>query len=84
LSSIQGKILSTLTDRVAANHATVVLLEGHLGRALLELNCQIHPLDGLANAARSLETQMGLTTKAFGSDCQVAIVLQLISKLMCV
>ncbi|RUS88175.1 hypothetical protein EGW08_004072 [Elysia chlorotica] len=46
---VLSKILSSLTDRAAVNHATSRLLNLHLGLKLIELNCNLHVLDGIAN-----------------------------------
>ena len=49
---ILSKIMSSLTDRAAVNHATVRLLNLHLGLELTEMNCNLHVLDGFANKVR--------------------------------
>ena len=46
---VLSKIISCLTDRAAVNHATCRLLNAQLGLELLELNCNLHVLDGFAN-----------------------------------
>ena len=59
-----------MTDRAAANHATIVLVNEAWEKTLNELNCHLHPLDTIASSARSalkqLETVKG---KLFGTDC---------------
>ena len=52
ISDIAAVIKSTLTDRVSTNHATIVLLEAMLNEKLLELNCNVHPLDSISSVCR--------------------------------
>ena len=68
-----------MMDRVAANHAAIVLVNETWHKTLNELNCHLHPLDTIASSSRSalrkLETEKG---KLFGNDCFAAnIVLQM-------
>ena len=51
-SDIIAVIKSTITDRVSTNHATIVLLEAMLDKQLLELNCNVHPLDSISSVCR--------------------------------
>ena len=46
------KVKSTLSDSAVVNHCVRVQLEQRLNIELLELNCNVHPLDGLASEAR--------------------------------
>ena len=39
---------NTLSDRVAVNHCVVQNLQSALDIELLELKCNVHPLDGIA------------------------------------
>ena len=41
-------IKNTLTDRVAVNHCVVQALNTDLDIELLELKCNVHPIDGIA------------------------------------
>ncbi|KAG1655884.1 Protein bric-a-brac 2 [Nymphon striatum] len=72
-------ISNTMTDRVAVNHATIVLLNSFWGKTLTELNCHLHPLDSISTNVRSalnnIEADKG---KLFGKDCFAGnIVLQI-------
>ena len=74
-----GNISNCMTDRVAANHAAIQLVNEAWDKTLTELNCHLHPLDTIANSARSalhqLETSKG---RVFGTDCFAGnIVLQM-------
>ena len=77
LSSIHGKISSTLSDRCAVNHCVVQALEQHMQLgSIVELNCNVHPLDGMASSARSalkkIDVETQLKSGVFGSDCTLA------------
>ncbi len=69
---IISAITCTLTDRVAANHATVVILQDDFDNDLIELNCNVHPLDGLAHKARSvgreIDTSADIKGSCYGTD----------------
>ena len=41
-------IMNTLTDHVAVNHCVVQALNTDLDIELLELKCNVHPIDGIA------------------------------------
>ena len=47
-TKIISNISNTLTDRCAANHATIQLLNEIWDKTLNELNCHLHPLDTIA------------------------------------
>ncbi|KAI8783880.1 Protein bric-a-brac 2 [Biomphalaria glabrata] len=82
-NKMRGKILSTLTDRAAVNSATVNKLNDLLERQLLQLNCHLHPLDGIANETRKvlLESNSIIPSAVHGTDCRIANLLYAISKL---
>ena len=54
LYSLPQVIGSTIGDRVAVNHCVTEEIAKHLGKKLYELNCNLHPLDGVAVAARKI------------------------------
>ncbi|KAG1714585.1 hypothetical protein GQR58_001017 [Nymphon striatum] len=64
------RISNSMTDRVATNHATIVLVNRAWDKSLNELNCHLHPLDTIASSVRETlkknETDKG---KLFGTDC---------------
>ena len=47
-------IKNTLTDRVAVNHCVVQALNTDLDIELLELKCNVHPIDGIAKKCTDL------------------------------
>ena len=63
-------ISCTLTDRAAANHAAIRIVNEVFGKSLIEVNCHLHPLDTIATKCRSallsLETEK---SKLFGQGC---------------
>ena len=75
-SKLVGNISNCMTDRAAANHAAILLVNEVWDKTLTELNCQLHPLDTIASAAlKRVESEKG---KLFGNDCIAAnLVLQL-------
>ena len=79
---VLSKIASTLTDRAIVNHAACRLIKLHLGLELIELNCNLHVLDGFANQVRSAlkrhDSDVGLDG---GNYCLASKVIYTISKL---
>ncbi|XP_065659609.1 uncharacterized protein LOC136083782 [Hydra vulgaris] len=71
---LMGKIMSTLTDRASVNHAAVVKLNSILEKELLELNCHLHPLDGIASETRKALQKLNniIPSTTYGSDCRAA------------
>ncbi len=65
-------ITSTLSDRIRTNHATVRILQEDFDNDLIELKCNVHPLDGLAITARStgaeIDKASDIKGACFGSD----------------
>ncbi len=63
---------STITDRVATNHATHVLIQDDFDNDLIELKCNVHPLDGTSNKAstvgRAIDQTNGTTGQCFGTE----------------
>ena len=68
--NIIDNISNCMMDRVAANHAAIVLVNEAWHKTINELNCNLHPLNTIASSSRSalrqLETSSG---KLFGKDC---------------
>ena len=50
---VLSKILSALTDRAVVNHKACQLINLHFGLELIEMNCNMHVLDGFANEVGS-------------------------------
>ncbi len=61
-----------MTDRVATNHATVTLLQDDFDNALIELKCNVHPLDGTSNKAskvgKAIDVTNATTGQCFGQE----------------
>ena len=71
-AKIHQSMTATVTDRAAVNHATVVKLREALRSQLLELNCNVHPLDSMASASRSapnaFDKENSLTGRCLGRN----------------
>ena len=78
---MKDKVSSTLSDRVAVNHCVTDSLKKSLNPNILELHCNVHPLDSLANKSRSALKETGVRGKLFGRDCAVANLVHSLSKL---
>ncbi len=65
-------ITSTLGDRIPTNHATVRILQEDFDHDLIELSCNVHPLDGLAKNSGSTNSELDKAIDAkgacYGSD----------------
>ena len=81
---ILGHIESTLTDRVSANQTTIECLKRQLEISLLQLDCQVHPLDSVSStcleALKGLQSNSSISSSA-KDDCRGAIVVHNIAKL---
>ena len=53
-STFTSHIKNTLSDRVAVNHGVAQNLQSSLNTELLELKCNVHPLDGIAKRCTSI------------------------------
>ena len=61
-------ITSTMGDRVPVNHVVVEKLSESFDHPLIELNCNLHPLDGLANASRKVLKGLEVKSATFGKE----------------
>ena len=52
LQNVISRIKCSLTDRAPVNHATITLLEKEWGKNLVELKCNIHPLEAVSREIR--------------------------------
>ena len=70
-SDIVPAVRSTMTDRVNTNHAAVALLEDKLEKNILELHCNVHPLDSISKVCRAALQPFNSTVPSgvFGKDC---------------
>lgn len=83
---LQSSITNTMSDRVAVNHCVVRKLnENFGGRTVNELNCNVHPLDGIASSARktlkAMEQQNNINGTLFGKDAATVNIIAALSKL---
>ncbi|XP_065652716.1 uncharacterized protein LOC136079999 [Hydra vulgaris] len=76
---------STLTDRAKVNYCINQQLSDMFCKPLTELNCNVHPLDGLATEARKilrkLDTSYNVTSQVYMNECHAANMLNAVSKL---
>ena len=75
-------ITCSLTDRAAANHAAIRIINEKFGTILVEVNCHLHPLDTIASNSKStlklLETSK---SKLFSSGCRAEKVILAMNKM---
>ena len=83
--SIVKKLKSTISDRANVNHCVRVQLEEELNIKLIELKCNVHPLDGLAAGVRkslkSLDIEYDFRGSLYGRDGCVVNVIYSLSKM---
>ena len=72
-ATIIKHLTNTLCDQVAVNHCVVQRLQENLETELLELKCNIHPLDGIAkkssNVLHIYDLNNNITSETFGREC---------------
>ena len=72
-STFIHNLKNTLTDRVAVNHCVVQSLQSTLDIELLELKCNVHPLDGIAKKCTKTlmlyDTEYNIASDTYGKDC---------------
>lgn len=78
-----NNITNTMSDRCAANHAAIRVVNREWGKTLNKLNCHLHPLDSISSSVRSALKQQEETSqgKVFGKDCLAANVILQMNKL---
>ena len=80
-----GNISNTLSDRAVVNHCVNKEFSDTAGRIITELNCNVHPLDGLAQSTkkviREIENQHNIKGKCFGKDVAAVNLIHAISKM---
>ena len=81
-STIIKNISNVLSDRCAANHAAITIVNSEWNKSLNELNCHLHPLDTIASSMRAaLKKHNAVKGKIFGNDCHAANIVVQINKL---
>jgi len=85
LEKVKEKITSTMSDRAAVNRCVSQELKKFLGHDVLELNCNIHPLDSLAIEFRKVikvvEDECGVCSELYGKDSVMLRAIMCISKM---
>ena len=68
---ILNNIANTMTDRCAANHAAIQLVNTTWNKTLNELNCHLHPLDSITTKACAAlkKCEKADEKKLYGSEC---------------
>ena len=78
-------IKNTISDRAAVNHCVVQNLEEDMNMELLELKCNVHPLDGITHKCRCIlkevDTHLNIKTSLFGKECKAANIVYNLSKM---
>ena len=76
---------STIGDRVVTNHCVTLEIEEFLCKKLYELNCNLHPLDGLAVGCRKAlsvhDKEKDIPSAVYGYDCRAANLIFAVSKM---
>ena len=83
-AALIDNIGNSMSDRCAANHATLRLVNSEWGKTLNELNCHLHPLDSLATSARTALKNLEepeAKGKLYGRDCVAANIAVQMTKL---
>ena len=82
---IRGRITSTLSDRAAVNKKVHAKLCEVLGRDLLDLSCNVHPLDSLSIAYRKItktfEKEENCTSALYGQQSILERLILIINKI---
>ena len=85
LKLIMKSISSTLSDRAAVNRCVSTELEKYVGHPLIELNCNLHPLDSISLAYRKLckefECEQNVEGLLLGAESVLVKVIHNITKL---
>lgn len=85
LADIKTRVTSAISDRAIVNHSVIKELEKYLGHEIIELNCNVHPLDSLSAAFRKLsklfEQEHGIQATPYYSDSILVRVVLNVSKM---
>ncbi|KAG1681429.1 PiggyBac transposable element-derived protein 1 [Nymphon striatum] len=85
LHSVRAHLKNTLCDRVAVNHCVVQKMKTSMDIELLQLKCNIHPLDGIASKSRSqlkkFDKDNDFKSDTFVKDCFAANLILGVSKM---
>ena len=85
LFSFYNGITCCLSDRAAVNNCVSSELSLLMSKELIYLNCNVHPLDGLASCTRkallSRDKALNINSTVYGKDCRAANFIYAVSKL---
>ena len=82
--TLQSHITCSMTDRAAANHAAIRIVNEAFKTTLLEVNCHLHPLDRFPTKCRSTlkSLEHGIEkSKLFGQGCRAEKVILALNKM---
>ena len=75
-------ITCSLTDRAAANHAAIRIINEKFGTTLVEVNCHLHPIDSIASKSKStLKSLETSKSRLFGAGCSAEKVILAMNKM---
>ena len=76
---------NTLSDRAPVNHCVSQELSQMLNKALVELHCSLHPMDGCGVVARKIlikfDENLAITSQIRGTEGKAANLMYAVSKL---
>ena len=86
LTQVTSSIICAINSfNLSLNERVVKLLKERIDFDVLELKCNLHPLDEIANncteSLMKIDTERGVKSKAFGNSCSLANILYGISKM---
>ena len=85
LDSLTSSVSGVVTDRCVVNHAVVTQLEEIWKHHIIEMKCNVHPLDGVAASAnktlKQYEQDKCYKGKLFGNNSSAVNVIAAVSKL---
>ena len=65
---MEENITASLSDHAAVNHCVTESLRETMHSDIVELHCDVHPLDALANKARATLKERGPKGQVYGKD----------------
>ena len=79
--NMKKNITCTITDKVAVNHCVLEELKEMINPTIMELNCNVHPLDSLASKARATLKESDVRGKVYGRESPAVNVITALSKI---
>ena len=81
ISTMKSNITCTISDRVAVNHCVVEKMKDFVNTDLVELKCNLHPLDSIALKAREVLKKTGVTGSVLGRQAAAVNLVHGMSKM---